>query len=112
VLSEWFAARTTKDAVDHLSNHSVPAAPINSVAQAAVEPHLTEREVLVEVPDPIAGKIHVSGKYIKFSRTPMVVGTTPTIGEHTDEVLGDILGYPTEHIEELKTQGVVVGSSR
>jgi CoA:oxalate CoA-transferase len=112
VLSEWFAARTTKDAVDHLSNHSVPAAPINSVAQAAVEPHLTEREVLVEVPDPVAGKIHVSGKYIKFSRTPMVVGTTPTIGEHTDEVLGDILGYPTEHIEELKTQGVVVGSSR
>ncbi|MCX8214354.1 MAG: CoA transferase [SAR202 cluster bacterium] len=112
VLSEWFAARTTKDAVDHLSNHSVPAAPINSVAQAAVEPHLTEREVLVEVPDPIAGKIHVSGKYIKFSRTPMVVGTTPTIGEHTNEVLGDILGYPTEYIEELKTQGVVVGSSR
>jgi CoA:oxalate CoA-transferase len=112
VLSEWFAARTTKDAVDHLSNHSVPAAPINSVAQAAVEPHLTERGVLVEVPDPVAGKIHVSGKYIKFSRTPMVVGTTPTIGEHTDEVLGDILGYPTEHIEELKTQGVVVGSSR
>ncbi len=108
VLSEWFSTRTTKDAVDHLSNHSVPAAPINSVAQAAVEPHLSEREVLVEIPDPIAGKIHVSGKYIKFSRTPMVVGTTPTIGEHTDEVLRDILRYPAERIEELKTQGVVV----
>ena len=112
VLSEWFSTRTTKDAVDHLSNHSVPAAPINSVAQAAVEPHLSEREVLVEVPDPIAGKIHVSGKYIKFSRTPMVVGTTPTIGEHTDEVLRDILEYPAERIEELKTQGVVVGPSQ
>ena len=112
VLSEWFSTRTTKDAVDHLSNHSVPAAPINSVAQAAVEPHLSEREVLVEVPDPIAGKIHVSGKYIKFSRTPMVVGTTPTIGEHTDEVLRDILGYPAERIEELKTQDVVVGPSQ
>jgi crotonobetainyl-CoA:carnitine CoA-transferase CaiB-like acyl-CoA transferase len=112
VLSKWFAARTTKDAVDHLSNHSIPAAPINSVEQAAVEPHLTEREVLVEVPDPIAGKIHVSGKYIKFSRTPMVVGSTPTIGEHTDEVLRDILGYPAERIEDLKTQGVVVGPSQ
>ncbi len=112
VLSEWFSTRTTKDAVDHLSNHSVPAAPINSVAQAAVEPHLSEREVLVEIPDPIAGKIHVSGKYIKFSRTPMVVGTTPTIGEHTDEVLRDILRYPAERIEELKTQGVVVGPSQ
>jgi len=112
VVSKWFADRTTKDAVDHLSNHSIPAAPINSVEQAAVEPHLTEREVLVEVPDPIAGKIHVSGKYIKFSRTPMVVGSTPTLGEHTDEVLGDILGYPAERIEELKTQGVVVGPSQ
>ena len=112
VLSKWFAARTTKDAVDHLSKHSVPAAPINSVEQAAAEPHLREREILVEVPDPIAGKIHVSGKYIKFSRTPMVVGTTPTVGEHTDEVLGDILGYPAERIEELKTQGIVAGPSQ
>ena len=73
-LDSWFAQRTTKEAVDHLSRFSVPAAPVNSIEQAAADPHVHEREVLVEMADPYAGSIHVSGKTIKFGRTPMEVG--------------------------------------
>ena len=106
-LASWFSTRTTKETVDYLSSFSVPCAPVNTVEQAAKEPHLHEREILVEVPDPVAGTMYVSGKMIKFSRTPMVVGSTPLVGEHTREVLSDILGYPEEKIQALQGDAVV-----
>lgn len=106
-LGAWFAARSTKEAVDHLSRYSVPAAPVNGVAEAANDRHLHEREIMVEVPDPVAGKIHVTGKMIKLSRTPLVVGPAPTVGQHTGEVLRDILGYTPARIRSLEEDGVV-----
>ena len=106
-LAAWFMARTTQEAVDHLSSFSVPCAPVNDVEQAAKEPHLHEREIMVEVPDPVAGSIHVTGKMIKFSRTPMVVGSAPVVGEHTEEILRDTLGYSRQRIDALRGQGVV-----
>jgi len=107
ILADWFRNRTTKEAVDHLSKFGIPASPINDTARAAQDPHLHQREVMVEVPDQIAGKIHVAGKMIKFSRTPMVVGSTPLIGEHTDDILKGTLGYPAQKIVALKEAGVV-----
>ncbi len=109
-LERWFAQHTTKEAVDHLSAFSVPAAPVNSIERAAADPHVHEREVLVETPDPYAGSIHVSGKTIKFGRTPMEVGPAPTVGEHTEHVLRDILGYSAERREELVADNVVAVS--
>jgi crotonobetainyl-CoA:carnitine CoA-transferase CaiB-like acyl-CoA transferase len=109
-LESWFAQHTTKEAVDHLSAFSVPAAPVNSIERAAADPHVHEREVLVETPDPYAGSIHVSGKTIKFGRTPMEVGPAPTVGEHTEHVLRDILDYSAERLEELVADNVVAVS--
>ena len=106
-LSAWFELRTTSDAVEYLSSHSIPCAPINNVQQAAGERHLRERELLVEVPDATAGSIHVAGKMIKFSRTPVVVGSAPTVGEHTRYVLADVLGYSGDRVAELLEHGVV-----
>jgi CoA:oxalate CoA-transferase len=104
---EWFSERTTKEAADYLSGFSIPCAPVNNVEQAANEPHVHEREIMVEVPDAIAGSMYVTGKMIKFSRTPMEVGTTPTIGQHTDEVLSEILGYSQEQVQDLRDEAVV-----
>ena len=108
-LADWFKARTTREAVDHLSAFSVPCAPVNDVAQAASEPHLKEREIMVEVPDAVAGSMYVTGKMVKLSRTPMTVGHTPTVGEHTEGLLRDVLGYSRERIESLQDQQVVRG---
>ncbi|MEC7884427.1 MAG: CoA transferase [Chloroflexota bacterium] len=110
VLTTWFAERKMKEVVDYLSEYSIPCAPVNNVEQAAQEPQLHEREILMEVPDPIAGKIHVAGKMIKFSRTEMIVGSTPTIGQHTEEILRDIAEYTEAEIEELDENNVVVRS--
>ena len=69
--------------------------------------HLKEREVLVEVDDPVAGKIHVTGKIVKFSRSDVPVGSTPTIGQHNEEIMGDLLGMSDEKIAELRAVGVI-----
>ena len=106
-LAQWFQNKTTENIVKILSQFSIPCAPINSVEEAANDPHLHEREILVEVEDDIAGKIHVTGKTIKFGRTPMVVGSAPTIGSHSKEILQDILGYTQNHIQTLEDAGII-----
>ena len=106
-LSEWFSGREMKESVDLLSSFSIPCAPVNNVEQAANEPHLHEREIMMEVPDPIAGTIHVTGKMIKFSRTPMVVGSAPVVGQHTRELLKDVLGYDEDRVQGLLDREVI-----
>lgn len=106
-LSEWFADQKMQESADHLAAHGVPCSPVNSTAQAAADPHLTEREVMMEIPDPVAGTMWVTGKSIKLSRTPMVVGSAPLVGQHTMEILRDTLGYDDGRIQSLHDASVV-----
>ena len=106
-ISDWLKLRSTKQAVEDLSAHSIPCAPVNTTEQAANEPQLHEREIMMEVPDPVAGTMWVSGKSIKFSRTPMIVGSAPTVGQHTSEVLTELLGYSDEVAQALVDDEVV-----
>ena len=106
-ISEWLKLRSTKQAIEGLSAHSIPCAPVNTTEQAANEPQLHEREIMMEVPDPVAGTMWVSGKSIKFSRTPMVVGSAPTVGQHTREVLTELLGYSDDEAQALVDDEVV-----
>ena len=66
---------------------------------------------MVEVPDPIAGTIHVSGDFWHFSRTPVVVGSTPKVGEHNEEILMGLLGHTKEEVEQWREEGVVGNAS-
>ena len=102
-VQEWCRQRTVQEVVEAFSGEGLPVAPVNDLPQAARDPHLAAREVLTEVPDPVAGTIHVAGKMIKFSRTEMVVGSAPTVGQHSDEVLTGILGYTQEQMKALRS---------
>ena len=106
-VKEIMADMTMKEAVEHFTTHDVVAAPVNDIAQAAADPHPWERRALVEVADPIAGKINVSGDFWHFSRTPAVIGSTPMPGEHTDEILMETLGYSREQVQQFRTDEVV-----
>jgi crotonobetainyl-CoA:carnitine CoA-transferase CaiB-like acyl-CoA transferase len=108
-MRELMSPMTMKDAIAHFTKHDVVAAPVNTIAQAAKDPHPWERRAMVEVPDFLAGKIAVSGDFWHFSRTPAVVGSTPKVGEHNEEVLG-LLGYSKDEIAKLYTNGVISNS--
>ena len=106
-LVRWFASRTTDEAVETLSAAGIPSAPVNDIAQAARSPQLRARDLLMEMPDPLAGTIHVSGNYIRLSRSQTVVGSTPAIGQHTEEVLCGLLHYPAEKVQRLREGQVI-----
>ena len=106
-LARWFSTKATEEAVDTLAEAEIPCAPVNDIPQASRSPQLWERDLLVEVPDPVAGTIHVSGKQIKLSRSGMVVGSAPTVGQHTDEILRDLLDYSPEQVKQLRDDDVV-----
>lgn len=101
------ANMTMTEAIAHFTAHDVVAAPVNTIPQAAQDPHPWERRALVEVPDFLAGTIAVSGDFWHFSRTPAIVGTTPKVGEHNEEILGGLLGYSEEDIAKLYANNVI-----
>jgi crotonobetainyl-CoA:carnitine CoA-transferase CaiB-like acyl-CoA transferase len=106
-LEETLSNMTMEQAIDHFSRHDVVAAPVNTIPMAAEDPHPWERGTMVEVPDFLAGSIAVSGDYWHFSRTPVVVGSTPQVGEHNEEVLSGILGYSAEEIDQMRQDNVI-----
>jgi formyl-CoA transferase len=106
-LQAWFAARTVQEAVATFSSLGIPINAVNDIPAAAQEPQLHERELLVEVPDPIAGHIHVSGKNIKLSRSEIVVGSAPVPGQHTEEILTTLLHCTKEEVQKLQAEGAV-----
>jgi len=101
---------TMKDAIAHFTRYDVVAAPVNTIPQAAQDPHPWERRAMVEVPDFLAGTIAVSGDFWHFSRTPAVVGSTPRVGEHNEEILGELLGYSADEIAKLYANAVIANS--
>ena len=63
--------------------------------------------MLVKMDDAVAGEMYVPGVTIKMSKTPGRLGPVPTPGQHTDEVLGSVLGYDAATIDALREQGTV-----
>lgn len=110
-LRVWFGSRTVQESVDRLSGLGIPINAVNDVPSAARDPQLHERELLVEVSDPVAGTIHVSGKNIRLSRSETVVGSAPLPGQHTEEILTDLLGCSPRDIDDLEAAGAVYRST-
>jgi len=106
-MRELLGKMTMKEAIAYFTEHDVVAAPVNSIPQAAEDPHPWERRAMVEVPDFLAGSIAVSGDFWHFSRTPAVIGSTPRVGEHNEEILGGLLGYSDDQIKTLRAKEVI-----
>ena len=107
LLDAWCADRTVKDICDALLELGVPVAPVKTIPEVAKDPHLWAREMMVKVPDPIAGEMYVPGVAMKLSATPGQVGSVPSPGQHTDEVLGRLLGYDAETLTALRAAKVI-----
>jgi CoA:oxalate CoA-transferase len=64
--------------------------------------------MLVEIEQPGAGKVRLAGSPIRLSETPgEIYAPAPRLGEHSEEVLRNILGYPQEEINQLKQEGII-----
>ena len=107
LVSEWAREKTVAEVVAILERAEVPVAPVHSIAQAANDPHLWERKMLVEMEDKESGRTFVPGLTVKFSDTPGAIGPIPRPGEHNQEVYCDLLGYDTKDLAQWQDEGVI-----
>jgi crotonobetainyl-CoA:carnitine CoA-transferase CaiB-like acyl-CoA transferase len=107
ILAPLLAARETGTWVRALDEADVPAGPINDLAQVFADPQVRHRALRVEVPAPGGGAAPVVRSPIRLSRTPVHHGPIPRLGQHTREVLVELLGLTDAEVEELRTKGVI-----
>jgi crotonobetainyl-CoA:carnitine CoA-transferase CaiB-like acyl-CoA transferase len=108
IVTNWTSNRKKLDIADMLIKANVPHAPVQSIAEVADDPHLKYRKMIREIEHPKEGKIKVPGSPIRLSDSPLTeVFAAPMIGEHTDEVLQDLLGLTEEKLEELRDKKVI-----
>ncbi|NLP37569.1 MAG: CoA transferase [Firmicutes bacterium] len=108
VLNAWLQEKTVEEAVDTFRKYNVPSSPVPTFEQVANDPQIRHREMIVEVEQPLSGKVKLSGSVYKMSKTP---GNRklriPVVGEHNEEVLGELLGMDKAEIEKLADKGTI-----
>jgi formyl-CoA transferase len=105
-MIEKFASNHTKrEFMAILNPIDVPCGPIMSTEDLATDEHIRGRDMYVELDHPQRGKWFNVGMPIKLSASPAVIKRSPTLGEHTDEVLKQVLGYDDAKVSALKTAG-------
>jgi formyl-CoA transferase/CoA:oxalate CoA-transferase len=111
-VNEMIAAitreKTVQELVELLGKHEVPHAPILGIKDALSQPQAVAREMVVDTDHQVLGKIPIVNRPCKFPGDPQPPPTAPPVlGQHTDEILKDILGLTSEQIEQLRTAKVV-----
>ncbi len=108
ILAEMVKTRARDEWIAQLEAVGVPCGPINDIGEVFANPQVRAREVALELPHPSAGKVRLVRSPIKMSATPATSDKAPPLlGQHTDEVLRDVLGKSEGEIAALREQGVV-----
>jgi formyl-CoA transferase len=105
IIGEFALKHTKREFMAILNPLDVPCGPIMSTEDLANDEHVRGRDMYVELDHPQRGKWYNVGMPIKLSASPAVIKRSPLLGEHTDEVLKEVLGYGDEQIGKLKTAG-------
>jgi crotonobetainyl-CoA:carnitine CoA-transferase CaiB-like acyl-CoA transferase len=98
--------------IDHwmplLRDANVPAGPINDFRQVFDDPQIRHREVVQEIDHPLSGRLSMVGNPLKFSETPVEYRRAPPLlGQHTGEVLRELLALDDAAISQLAMDGVI-----
>lgn len=108
IVQNWIEHYTRKELQIILDDHGVPISSINSIKDIFEDEHYKARENIIEVDHPRLGKIKMPGIVPKFSNTPgSIQRIAPDLGEHNDDVLGELLGYSAEDIEGFKEEKII-----
>ena len=97
--------------MDILNKYDIPCGPILSMKELAEEQSLRETGTVVEVDHPTRGKYLSVGNPIKMSDSVSEVLRSPLLGEHTDEILSDVLRFDGKRIAEIKASGALGGGA-
>jgi formyl-CoA transferase len=108
LLAEMAATKPRDEWIDLLEARGVPCGPINDVGEVFDNPQVQARGVAIELAHPAAGKVKLVRSPMRMSATPATSDKAPPLlGQHTDEVLHEVLGKSSDEIAALRAKGVV-----
>src|SRR5262249_1790777 len=106
-IEQWTMTKTKYEAMEILNQYDIPCGPILSMKELAAEPSLRATGTVVEVDHPTRGAYLTVGNPIKLSDSISDVKRSPLLGEHTEEILTQVLGYDADDIAEIKASGAI-----
>ncbi|WP_107657005.1 CaiB/BaiF CoA transferase family protein [Nocardia suismassiliense] len=108
LIASWTATIGTGDLLDRLHAAGVPAGRIFTARDMFADPHFAAREAIVRLTHPEFGELPMQNVFPKLSETPGAVRHPgPALGEHNQDVYGDLLGLCPDTIEQLSADGII-----
>jgi crotonobetainyl-CoA:carnitine CoA-transferase CaiB-like acyl-CoA transferase len=108
VLDEAFRARDADEWLAEFRRAGLPCGPINTIPEVFEHPQAEARGLTLEVDHPTAGRIRIPGFPYEFSNTPTRMQLPPPLlGQHTEEVLEDVLGFSKGEVARLREDEIV-----
>lgn len=106
-LASLFAERLRHEVLAELSTLGITAAPVRSIEEIFQDDGIAANRLLTTSAAPPWGEFRQTGELVKYRDTPAPVRTGPQLGQHTEEILRAVLGYPPEQIQRLQAAGAV-----
>jgi len=107
-LAEILITRDTATWLNDLKKAGLPCGPINSISDVFEHPQAEARNMVIETEHPTAGTVKLTGFPYKLSQTPAEVHhPPPLLGEHTEEILIELLDYSPDKVSKLQKQGYI-----
>ena len=106
-IEQWTMTKSKFEVMEICNKVDIPVGPILSMKEIAEEPSLRKTGTVVEVDHPVRGKYLSVGNPIKMSDSISEVKRSPLLGEHTDEILKDVLKLSAKDIAEIKNSGAL-----
>jgi formyl-CoA transferase len=106
-IEEWTMTKTKFEAMAILNEFDIPCGPILSMKEIAEDASLRSTGTVVEVEHPIRGRYLSVGNPIKLSDSPTEVARSPLLGEHTEEILREVLRLSEARVHEIKASGAL-----
>ena len=108
IVEEWTSQHTNQEIETILEQARVPVASLKSVDELLNDPQIACREMLIEQENPVLGKVKLPGSPLKLKETPPDTSRrAPILGEHTEEVLKEILHYNDSEIAKIKENKII-----
>jgi len=106
-IEAWTMTKCKFEVMKICNPLNIPVGPILSMKEIAEDMSLRETGTIVEVDHPERGKYLTVGNPVKLSDSPSEVVRSPLLGEHTDEILKEVVGFSDEEIKIAKDEGAV-----
>jgi len=107
IISAWTRARTKHQVMAELGKAGVPCGAVLDTAEILEDPHLNARGQIHTIEHATRGRVRLPGCPVRLSASPAPTTPPPLAGQHTAEVLAELLGLSTDEIADLRARGVV-----